>query len=204
MNSDPTHRNTGFTLVELIVTVTIIILLAGLVVGGFGYVREKQALETAKIQIALLSRGIDEYRLDMGLFPGEGNANEYGGNATPADGDNSQVLYQALYYEGWNFVESGRPSNWATHRASTIYVAELDPITTSQGWVIPSSSATPPQNLKITDPWGNNFRYRVGSDAMNPDFDLWSAGKDAATIPGSSGSPYNPNAAENRDDIRNF
>jgi len=209
MNTTPRLRATGFSLVELIITITIMVMLAGLIVGGFAYVREKQARSTAELQIALLSRGIDEYRLDMGAYPGTGNSNEYGGDATPAAGDNSQVLYQALFFDGWDYVNENRPSDWPNHRASNIYLSELDPKNNNQGWINPITSANPTANLKIIDPWGNNYRYRVGRlpdgsinpNAMNPDFDLWSMGKDGRT---QAGGVYNPSHEDNRDDIRNF
>ena len=191
----PSHHR-GFTLVELIVTITIMILLAGLVVGGFGFVRDKQAQEKARIQIALLERGIDEYHLDMGVHPGEAR-----GDADTADGDTSEVLYQALYYEGWYFLQNDSPVD--ENATDTIYVAELDPVNTAQGWLGNLTSTTPVPTQKIIDPWGNPYRYRNGSNATNPDFDLWSAGKDGETVPGGVGSPYDATADENRDDVRN-
>lgn len=192
----PLHRH-GFTLVELIVTITIIILLAGLVVGGFGFIREKQAQETARIQIALLSRGADEYNLDMGVHPGEAR-----GDADDAAGDNSEVLYQALYFEGWHFLQNG--SLLDAESTDTIYVAELDPTNSAQGWLGTNPPSTPVATQKIIDPWGRNYRYRIGANAMNPDFDLWSAGKNGETDPGGVGSPYDPTSDDNRDDLRNF
>lgn len=200
MNPHPKLRPAGFTLVELIVTITIIILLAGMVVGGFGYVRDKQALEKAKLQVALLSRGIDEYKLDMGVHPGEA-----AGTANSAGGDHSEVLYQALFYEGWDYISNPPdPDDLDPNVATTIYVAELDPSNSAQGWLNPSTSTTPTPNQKIIDPWANNYLYRIGSNAMNPDFDLWTPGKNGTTIPGGVGDPYDPTVTENRDDIRNF
>jgi len=197
----------GFTIVELLITVTIMILLAGMIVGGFAFVRDRQARDTAKVQIALLSRGLDEYRLDMGVYPGastELGEDAFGGDATSANGENSQVLYRALFYQGWDFVEQDRPNGWPSHAATKIFLSELDPNDGSQGWLDRITGSTPPDNLRIIDPWGNPYRYRVGDHAMNPDFDLWSTGKDGLTVPGASGSPYDPKAPENVDDIRNF
>lgn len=202
-----THKQAGaagFTLIELIITITIMVLLAALMVGAFAFVRDKQARETAKVQIALLSRGIDEYRLDMGVYPGMGASDEFGGNATSANGQNSAVLYKALFYDGWDFVNQNRPDDWDRHQATQIYLAELDPSDSSQGWLKKSSASEPAPDQQIIDPWGYPYRYRVGGEAMNPDFDLWSVGKDGRTQPGSSGSPYDRNHEDNIDDIRNF
>jgi general secretion pathway protein G len=60
----------GFTLIELLVVIIILGLLAGLVGPRlFGRVgQSKQA--TARAQIELLGAGLDQYRLDVGSYPG--------------------------------------------------------------------------------------------------------------------------------------
>jgi len=193
MNRQPHQAVRGFTLVELIAVITIIILLAGLVVGGISYVRDRQDREKAKVQIALLSRAIEEYKLDMGVYP------PFGMQDTPAAGDISEELYTALFYEGYEASESSGTTT-VPEKASKIYLAELDPTTSRQGWVKKSTGGSPDPDLKITDPWGNPYYYRKGSNAENPDFDLWSAGKDGKTNPANS----DLSNEDNRDDIRNF
>ena len=79
---------------------------------------------------------------------------------------------------------------------------ELDPANNKVGWTSGKASAT----TKILDPWNNEYRYRSAVDAngkantstQNPDFDLWSVGKDGKTNPSS------PTDKSNRDDIKNF
>ena len=51
MKTNPRHGRAAFTLIELMAVITIIVILAGLVVGGMGFVHEKQAKEKAKVQI---------------------------------------------------------------------------------------------------------------------------------------------------------
>ncbi|MGL5016658.1 MAG: type II secretion system protein, partial [Luteolibacter sp.] len=55
MKTTHRHGKAGFTLIELMAVITIIVILAGLVVGGLGFVTERQAKEKARVQIALLS-----------------------------------------------------------------------------------------------------------------------------------------------------
>lgn len=188
------RRSAGFTLIELMAVITIIIILAGLVVGGMAFVSERQAKEKAKVQIALLSKAIEEYKLEMGSYPG--TSSQFGGaSATGKGGDYSQVLYAALYSEGLSYQnQSNPPANWS--KATKIFLPELDPTTSKQGWT--STSET-----KIRDPWGNPYLYRVGTNAQNPDFDLWSKGKDGQT---NTNDPSLEGTAGryNRDDIRNF
>jgi type II secretion system protein G len=182
----------AFTLIELMVVITIIVILAGLVVGGMEYANQRSAAEKAKTQIALLSKGIEEYKLDMGTYPGTDDN-------TAAAGDVSEQLYITLFKDGYDYTNPGTPpTNWT--KAMKIYLNELDPRSTKQGWVTTTTATTPTASLKILDPWGNNYRYRKGNNAQNPDFDLWSMGKDSKT------NAATPSATDplNADDIRNF
>ncbi len=201
MKTTFSRNKQGFTLIEILVTITIMMILAGVIVGGMGFVADRQARSTAELQVALLSRGIDEYRLDMGVHPGAGGPNDFGGNAAAPHGQNSRVLYRALFFEGWQARNNSDEQNPTAAR--TIYVPELDPTNNNQGWTGPSSSEFPPADSQITDPWGSQYRYRVGAHAVNPDFDLWSPGRDTNTQPGAGGN-YNYDHRDNRDDIRNF
>lgn len=179
----------AFTLMEIMAVITIIIILAGLTVGGMSFVAERQKQEKAKVQLALLENAIESYKADMGDYPGTGNS--------PESGDVSEDLYNALFKDGYDYTSSATPpTNWT--KATKIYLPELDPRSSKQGWVAKTGASTPPASLKITDPWKNNFRYRKGTNAQNPTFDLWSYGKDGKHNATSLGH------ADNRDDVRNF
>lgn len=151
----------AFTLIELLVVITIIVILAGLSMGGYSYVTRKQAESQAAIQISLLSKALEEYKLDNGEFPKTGDGNP----------PSSKVLYDALYGNGLGNNPIGK-----------IYLAELDPVNNRQGWIDNSGG-----NVRIIDPFGNEYIYRRGVDAIgnldpaakNPDFDLASKGKDS-------------------------
>ena len=203
INSRP--GSSGFTLIELMAVITIIVILAGLVVGGLGFVNDRQAKEKAKVQIALLSKAIEEYKLDNGVYPPSGNTAE--GLA-----QSITCLYIPLFYEGYDYGRQATPpTNWTKTVSSTvipksikIYLPDLDPVSSKQGWVIPKT--TVPTTMPVLDPWGKEYRYRTAVDGagrpnaltINPDFDLWSSGKDNATAPASATD------AKNRDDIKNF
>lgn len=200
------QKHRAFTLIELMAVVTIIVILAGLVVGGLGFVTERQAKEKAKVQIALLSKAIEEYKLDMGRYPGDAINTGIAGTGM------TNQLYAELFYEGYDYNrQANPPATWEktvsgvkVPKSTKIYLPDLDPISSRQGWVTkPASGNIPPAALStpfIADPWGNPYRYRKGRDAQNPDFDLWSAGKDGKTETGAA----QLNHANNRDDIRNF
>ena len=216
MKINPRRGKTAFTLIELMAVITIIVILAGLVVGGMGFVTERQAKEKAKVQIALLSKAIEEYKLDMGTYPPTGNS-------VDGSGQSVDSLYTSLFYEGYDYEkQTTPPATWTKKigtvdfpKATKIYLTDLDPTRNKQGWMSSSfaGQATPPLPTKtgknsttIVDPWGKEYGYRTGTDAggtanidtQNPDFDLWSWGKDSKT---RTGTPSDPT---NRDDIKNF
>ncbi len=206
MKNNPRHGKAAFTLIELMAVITIIVILAGLVVGGLGFVTERQAKEKARVQIALLSKGLEAYKLDMGSYP-------LTGTTTTGLTNSANSLYIPLFYEGYAYNKpTTPPTNWTKKvnnadfpKSTTIYITDLDPTTSKQGWVDPvtGTSAVPPATTTVKDPWGTEYRYRsaqpatgtaVNKDTQNPDFDLWTSGKNTAT----------GTEATSRDDIKNF
>jgi len=124
------HTRKGFTLIEMLVTITIIIILAGLTVGGFKFVTTKQANSQAEIQISLLSTALEEYKSDTGQYP--------------ADTGGSTALYTALYLNGVQNPDTEK-----------IYLADLDPDNNKQGWTKQSGA-----EVTLVDPWGAEYIYR--------------------------------------------
>lgn len=192
----------AFTLIELMAVITIIVILAGLVVGGLGYVTDKQATSKAKVQIALLSTALEAYKNDMGQYP-------LTGNLADPKALSALSLYSALFYEGYDYSKNPTQAPSTPAKATKIYLPDLDPTATKQGWMDPVTGTNPqppaPNAVKtpVKDPWGNEYRYRSAqaltgttpnSNTQNPDFDLWSVGKDGLT-----GAP-----ATAKDDIKNY
>jgi general secretion pathway protein G len=59
----------GFTLVELLATIAVIMVVAGLTMGTLGYVNRKGAEGRAKAEVAAISAAIDSFKLDHGQYP---------------------------------------------------------------------------------------------------------------------------------------
>lgn len=183
----PSHRgHSAFTLIELLTVISIIAILASAIVVGMGFVRERQAREKAKVQMGLISKALEDYKHDNSTYPPTGN-----GDGT----DNSDELFKALFFD--SDKDTKGPSDDPDQK---VYIPELDPAS-KQGWTSGVASTT----TKITDPWGNEYRYRTETDAtgaanadtQNPGFDLWSVGKDGKTND-------DPKHKDCRDDLKNF
>src|SRR5439155_9968960 len=69
------RRYTAFTLIELIVVFTIIIILAGLVLSTVGYVRKKGARARAETEIAAMSAALESYKADNAAYPNNTDTN---------------------------------------------------------------------------------------------------------------------------------
>src|SRR5256884_9830878 len=59
----------AFTLIELIVVTTVIIILTGLVLSTVGYVQKKGARARAETEIAAMSAACESYKADNGTYP---------------------------------------------------------------------------------------------------------------------------------------
>src|SRR5437660_5892716 len=59
----------AFTIIELLVVISIIIILAGLILSTVGYVQKKGARSRAEAEIAAMSAALENYKADNGIYP---------------------------------------------------------------------------------------------------------------------------------------
>src|SRR5438045_9545936 len=59
----------AFTLIELLIVISIIIILAGLILSTVGYVQKKGARSRAEAEIAAMSAALESYKADNGIYP---------------------------------------------------------------------------------------------------------------------------------------
>ncbi|MEY2555301.1 MAG: hypothetical protein QOF93_445 [Verrucomicrobiota bacterium] len=59
----------SFTIIELLVVISIIIILAGLILSTVGYVQKKGARSRAEAEIAAISAALESYKADNGIYP---------------------------------------------------------------------------------------------------------------------------------------
>jgi len=63
--------SSAFTLIELLLVVSIIAILAALTLGTLGYANRKGAEGRARAEVAALNAAIDRYQLEVGSYPGD-------------------------------------------------------------------------------------------------------------------------------------
>ena len=150
-------NNSGFSLVELLVVVSIIVILAGITIGGMSQVNAKRDISTTQKTIGMVRTKLEAFFNEQGFYP-------VGQNATSA------CVYKAL---------SGDPTGQGVNPTGTIYWPELNDDRN------PALVSTLQGNRVILDGFGESLRYRSAIDVNgNPvqnvkndgDFDLWSIG----------------------------
>jgi len=167
----------AFTLIELIVVTTVIIILTGLVLSTVGYVQKKGARARAETEIAAMSAALESYKADNGIYP----------RNSDTDSLNAQT--------------SGNPT---TYQAASLYLynslfgttsGSRTPNTGARSYFVfkPNMLSPDDQTLNvqyIRDPFRNSYGYSTIQAATqdttkgyNPTFDLWST---AGTTSGST------------------
>ena len=164
------RRYPGFTLVELIVVIAVIIILVGLVLSTVGYVQKKAARSRAETEIATMSAACESYRADNGIYPR--NADTDGLNAQTSGNPNSSQYQSAslyLYNALFGATNGGRTPATGAKSYFAFKPNMLSP-------------ADQTQNVQfVKDPFGNSYGYSTIQTATadptkgyNPTFDLWS------------------------------
>ncbi len=166
----------GFTLVELLTVVTIIVILSGMVVGVSSYVQRKAAVNKAQVQLKSFELKITEYQVDAGgVLPVT--------TEEDVEARTGLIIYRMLYGDGIGAdgiagtaddgALDGEPDEGAI-----VYLADLNPNTNNQNLIDKKGTDIP---VEVVDPWGNAWRFRSQKgdpEQQNPEFDLWSLGPD--------------------------
>ena len=154
----------GFTSIELIVVIGIILVLAGLVLALSGYVHNQGARSRAEAEMAAISAALENYKADNGMYVTTTtlDAKTIGNNLSSYAGP-SLTLYEGLTGD----LDHDRSPD--TGKSSYI-VFKPDQLSPASGNV-----------TYIKDPFGNSYGYSTANagDATrgyNPTFDLWSTG----------------------------
>lgn len=164
-----TAATAAFTLVELLVVITIIVVLAGLILATTGYVQKKGARSRAETEIAAMSAALESYKADNGVYPRDTTNNTT--DTLDARASGNPISYQAaslfLYNSLFGATNGSRTPASGARSYFTFKPNMLNPVDQSQ-------------NVQyIQDPFGNSYGYSTANQASssagyNPTYDLWS------------------------------
>jgi type II secretory pathway pseudopilin PulG len=177
----------GFSLIELFVVISIIIVLAGLILSTVSYVQKKGTRSRAEVEIAAISAALESYKADNGIYPRDNTTNQYTDTLDARQNtDPTQTVYQnaSLYlYEQLSGDSSANLQPPATAKIYFSFKPQMLGGTRDANGNLTSVSY-------IRDPFGNSYGYSTiqaatgdSTKGYNPTFDLWST---AGTTNGSA------------------
>ena len=171
-------KQQGFTFIELLMVIAVILILAGITFGISRVVQNAQARAKAKAELATISQAIEQFKSVNGDYPW---TNDVEGE------DPSIVLSKSLL--GWKeFVSSGNTTTFQDKTSVPTSGPEgfIDATKLSINGTLPTG-ATKPTNVEFTDPWGNEYLYLYKENASWDNFGyvLYSKGPDGSseTVP---------------------
>src|SRR5437667_5612739 len=158
----------AFTILELLVVMTIIIVLAGMILATSGYVQKKGARSRAEAEITAMSTALESYKADNGIYPTNNDTNSLN-PANPLDYQNAcRYLYTQVSGDSDGDPTTSTATDTKNYMGSALKPNMLSP-------------NPPGPNTYICDPFGNSYGYSTakasnpdGSIGYNPTFDLWS------------------------------
>lgn len=191
----------AFTLIELMVVVTIIVLLAGMTVAITTAVQNKARRAKTSALIKAIDAGLERYRTDNGDYPRPAQEDETGEvNGMNTKTGPAKALYQALSGDGDDAIEGGSSgSDGETDDDEKAYWEEIvNPLGGSseqreEGGGGPTVRKGVPVEyvnggFLLTDPWKHPWQYELfdpaesdeySQNTRNMTYDLWSFGEDS-------------------------
>jgi prepilin-type N-terminal cleavage/methylation domain-containing protein len=176
MKSYPfSRRADGFSMIELMVVVGIMVILAGLLIGSLPGIQSRINRGKVETFIAELESGLSKYQIDNGSYP----LNEPTGDGH-TERDRAGVLGASVLYKS---LSGDRDLNGQVDfdKNETIYVPRIDYFTNREARE-PRSMSIGGQYIVI-DSYSNPIRYlaqvpNLGPNetrkTFNPTYDIWS------------------------------
>lgn len=205
-------KSGGFTLIEILLVITIILALAALTVGTAQWAILKGRRENAKVEIASMRAAIESYKADNGDYPRDTYTNAINAKPIPPATPpstlispssatpcmlSSVTLYKALTGD-LNATGAYGTLNPSTGVKQTIYWS----IRPSMLWPVCPVGVARTKVTALVDPFKNVYGYStIGSDpastdpatgallkGYNPTYDIWSTAdpdQTGITVPAS-------------------
>jgi type II secretion system protein G len=182
---------TAFTLLELLIVMTIIAILAGITYATLGYASNKARRSRAEAEIAAISAALENYKADNGEYPTDDQTTETldptsKGDPTAADYQNASLsLYKLISGDADN------DSNRAPEAKSYFSF--------KSNQLFPEKTTDPVKFIRdpFLDKTGKACAYgystekaKTGTGGYNPTFDLWSTAGETAKKPTETWEQY--------------
>ncbi len=172
----------AFTIMELLLVMTIILVLAGLILATSGYVQNKGKRSRTETEIAALSAALENYKADNGTYP----IDAVNGTTNTLDA-RTMVNPTAPQYTGASvFLYRELSGDLIGNRAPT--GKSYFPFKPTM--LLPKDQGA--AVISVADPFGNSYGYSTANQAnpskgYNSTFDLWStAGTGTGPTPNPS------------------
>jgi len=159
------NGNRGFTLMELMVVISLIAILAGMVLAAMPAVMNSVKRKQVKLTLSELEAGLSSYKLDNGMYPVN-------------DGEPTEGAFVLYKYLSGDFDEDGQLDPEADD--TKVYVEGIT-------WDVAQNQSQQKvgeldSRYALVDPFGSPIRYqceppgRKDKKTKNPTYDLWSLG----------------------------
>lgn len=186
----------GFTLIEILVVISIIAILAALVIGGVGVIQRRAKESATKLEVKQFQEAVEKYLFDEGIYPASDKEANPEANYFPE-------LYRALFGVPRPNGPGGRSAPYGNISGERTVVVDEDDET---GFRPAERSEINDDSVDkhYLDPWGQPYIYRPNKGKKpqpwmrNPrTCDIYSVGEDGVdqTILGGD---------EENDDIGNW
>lgn len=137
----PVAKSSGFTLVELLTVIAIIMILAGIVVGVQRGVYSSQANAKARAEIQTIATALERYKAAHGTYP----------RVSATSATTAQDLYDRLTGAVYDKYNNG---SWQTE---SVAEANRRPLIDASTMTVNNRAAT--TGLHFVDPWGTPYVY---------------------------------------------
>lgn len=190
----PSSGRAGFTLTELLVVITIIVLLFALTVGGFTFAQRSSSRNRTQIALTSIASGLNNYNTDFGGYPEpESPAATIEIAQKSYRVGSAQMLYQALTGDGIDQIHGANSDAAEARSDGDLDEKEAENVKLKD---MPKEIWAEMSGLYfMVDGFGKPFQYVRGvsvdptgvaqaptAETVNPTYDLWSFGEDEENI----------------------
>ena len=194
---------TGFTLLELLVVIVIIMFLAGITIPIVSSIQTSAKKGVTSAQISQLGLALKQFESDFGVFPPDNytaNPITIGGVSIPVDSDLDTGSKCLVFFLGSKFIFTSTSFNDIYGPYIEFKRAQLDKVTgvdfaDDTGSLTITGVNGTREVFQYKDPFGSYYSYDSSSPSKNTaSFDIYSFGPDK----------NNDSGADASDDITNW